>query len=80
MQIRYTIILLGILILITSCGQIDPNKQIDEGNVENDVYSSKEIGWTINIPNNWKVISREQNEEYEKKEMESAWQMAQAER
>ena len=67
MQIRYTIILLGILILITSCGQIDPNKQIDEGNVENDVYSSKEIGWTINIPNNWKVISREQNEEYEKK-------------
>ncbi len=67
MRIRYTTILLGILISITSCGQIDPNKQIDEGNVENDVYSSKEIGWTIDIPNNWKIISREQNEEFQKK-------------
>ena len=71
MQIKYTSILLVILISITSCGQIDPNKQIDEGKVENNFYSSKEIGWTINIPNNWKVISREQNEDYQKKGLDA---------
>ncbi len=67
MQTKYITVLLVILFSITSCGQIDPNKQIDEGKVENKIYSSKEIGWTIKIPNNWTVISREQNEDYQQK-------------
>jgi hypothetical protein len=66
MKIRQIIILLGILTSITSCKKNDPNKQIDEGRFENNIYSSKEIGWDINIPKNWKIITREQNEEYEK--------------
>lgn len=79
MQIRYLIILLGILISVASCKQIDPNKQVDEGNVKNDVYSSKEIGWTINIPNTWKVTSREQNEEYDKRGLEAMKKMVDGE-
>lgn len=66
MNNRHITIFIGILFSITSFGQIDPNKQIDEGKFENDIYSSKEIGWTINIPKNWKIISKEQNKEYEK--------------
>ena len=75
MNIRQIIILFGILIAITSCKKIDPNKQIDEGKFENDTYSSKEIGWSINIPKNWKIISREQNEEYEKKGLDAMEKM-----
>ncbi|WP_033957040.1 hypothetical protein [Psychroserpens jangbogonensis] len=67
MQITYRVIFLALILSITSCKQVDPNKQIDEGKVENDFYSSKEIGWTMNIPSNWEVTSREQNEENQKK-------------
>ncbi|AUP80778.1 hypothetical protein [Flavivirga eckloniae] len=72
MKTRYAIILLGILVSIASCKQkTDPNKQIDEGHVKNDVYSSKEIGWTITIPDNWKVITKEQNETFQKKGLDA---------
>lgn len=67
MQITYRVIFLALIISITSCKQVDPNKQIDEGKVENDFYTSKEIGWTITIPNNWEVTSREQKEENQEK-------------
>ncbi len=59
--------LLFLLILISSCQQLDPNKQIDEGKVEKNSYSSKEIGWTINIPKGWKVTSKEQHERHQER-------------
>lgn len=61
------IIFFGILISMISCKEIDPNKQIDEGEFGNNIYTSKEIGWTIHIPKNWKIVSREQNENFQKK-------------
>lgn len=36
-------------ILFISC-KTDPNKQVDEGQVVENTYNSKEIGWTIEIP------------------------------
>ena len=74
MKQLYTITYI-ILLSFCSCGQIDPNKQIDEGKVENNIYSSKEIGWTIKIPENWKVISREQNEKYQEKGLDAVENM-----
>lgn len=71
MNIRHAIIFFGILISLSSCKEIDPNKQIDEGKFENNRYISKEIGWTIVIPENWKIVSKEQNEAYEKKGLDA---------
>jgi len=50
-------LLLVLALLMTSC-RLDPNKQIDEGKVEGKIYKSQEIGWTINIPQGWTVISK----------------------
>lgn len=71
MNIRRIIMFFGIVILFTSCEKIDPNKQIDEGEFKNNIYSSKEIGWTIKIPEKWKIISRKQNEANEKRGLEA---------
>lgn len=50
-------LILVLTILMTSC-KLDPNKKIDEGKVEGEIYTSKEIGWTMNIPQGWSVISK----------------------
>jgi hypothetical protein len=54
-----SILLIGALTVLTSCGQIDPNKNVDEGKVEGNIYSSEEIGWTIEIPKGWKAVDKE---------------------
>lgn len=46
-------------LLIASCGQVDPNKHIDEGRVKENVYKSTEIGWSIKIPDGWEVVTRD---------------------
>ena len=66
-----TAISLALLTVLFACGKIDPNKQVDEGNVENKTYSSKEIGWSITIPDNWEVTSREQNEKLQEKGLDA---------
>ncbi|MFT5513551.1 MAG: hypothetical protein ACI8SE_001960 [Bacteroidia bacterium] len=60
MRIKQTILFLGIVSLFSACRPLDPNKQIDEGKVEEQEYTSKDLGWTISIPPNWKVTTREQ--------------------
>ena len=45
------------LILFASC-KTDPNKQVDEGTVNENKYHSNEIGWTIEIPKGWNVTQR----------------------
>lgn len=52
--------LLLLTYLCYSCGPIDPNKQVDQGTVSENVYSNEEIGWTIEIPEGWQVMSRDQ--------------------
>ncbi|MCE3278906.1 MAG: hypothetical protein K0S44_1097 [Bacteroidetes bacterium] len=51
-----------LFITITSCGNSDPNNEIDEGNIKGEIYESKEIGWTIEIPKGWEIVSRDQVE------------------
>lgn len=60
-------IIAGFSLSLTSCGQVDPNKNIDEGKVEGNIYTSQEIGWTIEIPKGWKVIDKEKIEEINEK-------------
>lgn len=53
---RLTFLLFTLCILI-SC-KYDPNKQIDEGTIKENIYHSDEIGWTIEIPSGWNITPR----------------------
>lgn len=67
MRLKNCILFLGILLVVISCKEVDPNKQIDEGNIQDNIYISKEIGWRIEVPKDWKIITRAQNENYREK-------------
>lgn len=67
---------LGISLIIISCGQRDPNKQIDEGKVEGETYTSQEIGWTIQIPKGWSVISKDKIEVNKEKGLKAIEEVA----
>ena len=54
--------LVFIPLVFFSCGQTDPNKEIDEGKIKGEIYESKEIGWAIEIPKDWKIISKDNTE------------------
>jgi len=62
------IYLLSVLafVLFISC-KTDPNKQVDEGQVVENTYHSKEIGWTIEIPEGWNVTQRDESQAFEDK-------------
>lgn len=48
--------------VLIACKNVDPNEQIDEGEVKNGTFSSEEIGWTMKIPDDWKVTTRDETE------------------
>jgi len=55
------IVLFGLYfaILLVSCENVNPNEEIDEGQVEGKVYTSQDIGWTMQIPGGWEVMTME---------------------
>jgi len=59
------------LLSLTSCGQIDPNAEIEDGVITGEEYHSKEIGWTFLIPKGWEIISKEKVEENTKNGLEA---------
>lgn len=61
-RILFTVIT-GFTIILTSCGEVDPNKNIDEGKVDGNFYTSNDIGWTIEIPKGWKIVEKEKTQE-----------------
>lgn len=52
------LVLLGLFICIISCKN-DPNKQIEQGEVKENTYYNKEIGWTMEIPDGWEVMQKD---------------------
>jgi hypothetical protein len=52
---------------LVSCTPSDPNKEIDEGNIKGEIYESKEIGWTMQIPQGWEIVSKDKVEASDKK-------------
>jgi outer membrane lipoprotein-sorting protein len=59
--------LVVISMLISSCGQKDPNQEIEEGKITDSNYESKKIGWTMEIPEGWTIITRDQAEKNDEK-------------
>ncbi len=56
---------IGTALSLSSCGQ--PAKKIDEGRIRKNEYTSREIGWTIEIPEGWEVANLEKAKESTKK-------------
>lgn len=57
-QIRLVFLVL-LLNSLAFCQSSDPNKQVDEGTVTGERYESKEVGWTIVIPKEYKITSKD---------------------
>ena len=55
------------MLVLASCGKVDPNTQIDEGTISGNYYTSDEIGWTMQIPDGWEILTRKQVDYYENK-------------
>lgn len=49
---------IGTSLLFFSCGQ-DTTKKTDEGEIREQEYTSKELGWTMDIPEGWEIIDLE---------------------
>lgn len=60
MKLFFALIIASTIVVFNSCSQVDPNKQVDEGAVEKDTYTHEELGWTINLPESWEVVTREE--------------------
>ena len=61
------ILFLGLTFLVAACKQSDPNDHIDEGKIIQNVYRSEEIGWVMEIPNGWTILTRDEVDAYEDK-------------
>lgn len=62
MKLFITFLVLSVLF---SCGfEGDPNKEIDEGKVENGTYHSSAIGWTMDIPDGWSITTMAQTDQH----------------
>ncbi len=65
MELAKLCLKLSILTLtLSSCGGSEPKKQLDEVQAKGQPYHSKELGWTMEIPNGWKIISQENIEAF----------------
>ena len=71
MKKRLAFLLLIFISILFSCGQRDPNKQIVDGSIKGDFYTSSDIGWTIEIPKGWRIMSKDKITKDHKKAMES---------
>ena len=59
LKLKFYITCLALFSLLTACSEYGANKQIDEGAIENGSYTSGELGWTMQIPNGWNIVSKE---------------------
>ena len=59
--------LLTILLICSSCGKPDPNKHVDEGLFEGNTFTSKELGWSLTVPDGWSIVTKRQSEAFEQK-------------
>lgn len=57
-----------------SCSPTDPNKEVDEGSVKNDIYQSEALGWSMEIPNDWDIISKEKMDKNSERGLEKVEQ------
>lgn len=67
MKLKHTLITLIVILAISACKDVNPNNQIDEGTIKNNIYKSHEIGWEMEIPKGWDIVTMEETDAYQKK-------------
>lgn len=67
---HHHMIVLGLLLVLTACGEQNPNEQVDEGQFDQRTFTSEEIGWQITIPEGWMIVTKEEAEYRERKGQE----------
>lgn len=77
-KILFTVVL-SISLALASSGQVDPNKNIDEGKIEGNTYTSNEIGWKMEIPIGWAVVEKEKTKENNEKGLKALQETMDAE-
>jgi hypothetical protein len=77
-KILFTVVL-SISLALASSGQVDPNKNIDEGKIEGNTYTSNEIGWKMEIPTGWAVVEKEKTKENNEKGLKALQETMDAE-
>lgn len=55
------------LITLTVFGQSEYTKKVDEGEINGNIYNSKEIGWTFEIPQGWDIMDVSMSEKMNQK-------------
>ncbi len=73
MKTKLTILLFSTVLF--SC-KTDPNKQIDEGKITENIYHSEEIGWTMEIPKGWHVTHKSDLDKRTKKGLDAIGETA----
>ena len=66
----------GLFVSLAACGQTDPNANIDEGKIEGNLYTSKEVGWTLEIPTGWSIVEKEKREATDQKGLKALEEVA----
>lgn len=64
-HMKTTFLITLTILALTSCKPSDSNKIVEEGKVEGNFYTSTEIGWTMEIPQGWKVVDKEKTAEFQ---------------
>lgn len=71
MKALYLLLAFGFSIVLIACKPSDPNKSVDEGTVKRSVYTSDEIGWTMEIPKGWSIMEMESKQALDRKGREA---------
>lgn len=71
MKQKKSIFYLMVFISFIACKEIDPNKQIDEGKIENDTYKSEEIGWQMSIPKGYEIVTKSESEKIDERGLQA---------
>ena len=48
-----------LLFMLSACSQKERSQDLDEGTLEDGLYTSAELGWSIRIPPGWEVMSKD---------------------
>lgn len=64
---RYISAALTIAIFMACSGTAEQGKKVDEGVINNRIFTSEEIGWTIEVPEGWKITDLQKQKETDKK-------------
>lgn len=65
--LRNILLLTGVILILVACKNRDSSEKVDEGRIVNQTYTSDEIGWTIEVPKGWNVMSKDDQKEIDKK-------------